>query len=129
MTMYDDKELELIICGLGEINADDWAANTEYRNCTADDDVVQWFWKAVRAMEPETRARLLQFVTGTSRVPVTGFQDLKVPPPNVGSPPQHALPIQPPLPPPTAPTYLWCMDVRGYTHTRPPASTVGSGRV
>ena len=80
MTMYDDKELELIICGLGEINADDWAANTEYRNCTADDDVVQWFWKAVRAMEPETRARLLQFVTGTSRVPVTGFQDLKVPP-------------------------------------------------
>ena len=30
MTMYDDKELELIICGLGEINADDWAANTEY---------------------------------------------------------------------------------------------------
>ena len=90
MTMYDDKELELIICGLGEINADDWAANTEYRNCAAEDDVVQWFWTAVRAMEPETRARLLQFVTGTSRVPVTGFQDLKVtPPPPVGSPPQQ----------------------------------------
>ena len=48
-----------------------------YRNCTADDDVVLWFWTAVRSMEPETRARLLQFVTGTSRVPVTGFQDLK----------------------------------------------------
>jgi hypothetical protein len=28
-------------------------------------------------MDSESRARLLQFVTGTSRVPVTGFRDLQ----------------------------------------------------
>ena len=30
----------------------------------------------MRSLEPEKRARLLQFVTGSSRVPMTGFKDL-----------------------------------------------------
>lgn len=30
MSMFDEYELELMICGLGEINVDDWAKNTEY---------------------------------------------------------------------------------------------------
>lgn len=77
MTMFDERELELIICGLGEIDVDDWSTNTDYRGCDDNDMIVQWFWKSVRSMEPEVRARLLQFVTGTSRVPVTGFKDLK----------------------------------------------------
>ena len=77
MEMFDEKELELIICGLGEINTQDWAANTEYRDCSAEDDVIKWFWIAVDRMDTEMRARLLQFATGTSRVPVTGFADLK----------------------------------------------------
>ena len=77
MDMFDEKELELLICGLGDINVSDWAANTEYRHCLPTDPVVQWFWKAVENMDNEMRARLLQFSTGTSRVPVTGFADLK----------------------------------------------------
>uniref|UniRef100_A0A2I3S5H0 E3 ubiquitin-protein ligase n=1 Tax=Pan troglodytes TaxID=9598 RepID=A0A2I3S5H0_PANTR len=38
--------------------------------------VIQWFWKAVLLMDAEKRIRLLQFVTGTSRVPMNGFAEL-----------------------------------------------------
>ncbi|XP_026682027.1 E3 ubiquitin-protein ligase Su(dx) [Diaphorina citri] len=37
---------------------------------------VVWFWQFVRACDSEKRARLLQFVTGTCRVPVGGFAEL-----------------------------------------------------
>jgi E3 ubiquitin-protein ligase NEDD4 len=33
--------------------------------------------KAVRTWDSEQKARLLQFVTGTSRIPVNGFKDLQ----------------------------------------------------
>ena len=35
--------------------------------------VVTWFWDTVRGFEHEQKAKLLQFVTGTSGVPVQGF--------------------------------------------------------
>ncbi len=38
---------------------------------------MQWFWKCISQWESEKRARLLQFVTGTSRIPVNGFKDLQ----------------------------------------------------
>ena len=38
--------------------------------------VVSHFWQTLRAFSQEERARLLQFVTGTSRVPVEGFKAL-----------------------------------------------------
>uniref|UniRef100_A0A8C2XG77 E3 ubiquitin-protein ligase NEDD4-like n=1 Tax=Cyclopterus lumpus TaxID=8103 RepID=A0A8C2XG77_CYCLU len=38
--------------------------------------VIQWFWKVVLLMDAEKRIRLLQFVTGTSRVPMNGFAEL-----------------------------------------------------
>ena len=38
--------------------------------------VILWFWQAVALMSPESRVRLLQFVTGTSRVPMNGFAEL-----------------------------------------------------
>ena len=37
---------------------------------------VRWFWEAVHSFTLEQRARLLQFVTGTSRVPLNGFSEL-----------------------------------------------------
>ena len=38
---------------------------------------MRWFWRAVEAMDQRTRARLLQFATGTSRLPVGGFAALQ----------------------------------------------------
>eukprot|EP01134_Creolimax_fragrantissima_P001928 CFRG1928T1 len=75
--IFDEKELELLIGGLAEIDCEDWKANTEYRNgYHAQHETVLMFWQVVDSFDNEMKARLLQFVTGTSRVPVSGFKEL-----------------------------------------------------
>ncbi|KAG9144122.1 hypothetical protein Leryth_013768 [Lithospermum erythrorhizon] len=77
ISLFNDKELELLISGLPEINLDDLVANAEYTGYTAASSVVQWFWEVVRGFSKEDMARLLQFVTGTSKVPLEGFKALQ----------------------------------------------------
>lgn len=59
-----------------EIDIEDWQRNTIYRHYTRTSKQIIWFWQFVREMDNEKRARLLQFVTGTCRVPVGGFAEL-----------------------------------------------------
>ena len=66
-----------MISGLPEIDVDDWKSNTEYHNYTGASPQIQWFWRAVRSFDKEERAKLLQFVTGTSKVPLNGFKELE----------------------------------------------------
>uniref|UniRef100_A0A3P8T151 E3 ubiquitin-protein ligase n=1 Tax=Amphiprion percula TaxID=161767 RepID=A0A3P8T151_AMPPE len=75
--IFDENELELLMCGLGDVDVNDWKANTKYKNSYCSNHmVIQWFWKTVLLMDAEKRIRLLQFVTGTSRVPMNGFAEL-----------------------------------------------------
>nr|XP_032824689.1 E3 ubiquitin-protein ligase NEDD4-like isoform X1 [Petromyzon marinus] len=75
--IFDENELELLVCGLGDVDVNNWRQHTVYKNgYCANHPVVQWFWKAVLLMDAEKRIRLLQFVTGTSRVPMNGFAEL-----------------------------------------------------
>ena len=59
------------------LDRDDWTKFTDYRGYEVNDEVIQWFWKCVRSWPPERKSRLLQFATGTSRIPVNGFKDLQ----------------------------------------------------
>ncbi|KAL0947135.1 hypothetical protein HGRIS_013266 [Hohenbuehelia grisea] len=77
ITVFDERELELLIGGMSEIDVDDWTKFTDYRGYEMNDEVIQWFWKCVRSWPPERKSRLLQFATGTSRIPVNGFKDLQ----------------------------------------------------
>lgn len=52
------------------VSVDDLRANTEYSGYSAASPVVQWFWEVVQGFSKEDKARLLQFVTGTSKVPL-----------------------------------------------------------
>ncbi|RZF41775.1 hypothetical protein LSTR_LSTR012292 [Laodelphax striatellus] len=74
---FDERELELIIGGLGSIDINDWKQNTRLKHCTPETPVVKWFWEIVEQYSEEMRARLLQFVTGSSRVPLQGFKALQ----------------------------------------------------
>ncbi|XP_048080658.1 E3 ubiquitin-protein ligase SMURF1 isoform X10 [Ursus arctos] len=74
---FDQKELELIIGGLDKIDVSDWKSNTRLKHCVADSNIVRWFWQAVETFDEERRARLLQFVTGSTRVPLQGFKALQ----------------------------------------------------
>ncbi|KAF9356490.1 hypothetical protein BGX26_005182 [Mortierella sp. AD094] len=77
VTVFDERELELLMGGISEIDCDDWKKHTDYRGYTEQDEVIQWFWKCIRSWDSEKKARLLQFTTGTSRIPVNGFKDLQ----------------------------------------------------
>ncbi|XP_052178127.1 E3 ubiquitin-protein ligase UPL1 isoform X2 [Diospyros lotus] len=77
ISIFNDKELELLISGLPEIDLDDLKDNTEYTGYTAASNVVQWFWEVVEAFNKEDMARFLQFVTGTSKIPLEGFKALQ----------------------------------------------------
>uniref|UniRef100_H3C075 E3 ubiquitin-protein ligase n=1 Tax=Tetraodon nigroviridis TaxID=99883 RepID=H3C075_TETNG len=73
---FDEKELELMLCGMQEIDLADWQKNTIYRHYTKNSKQIHWFWQVVKEMDNEKRIRLLQFVTGTCRLPVGGFSEL-----------------------------------------------------
>lgn len=47
------------------------------QHCTPDTPVVKWFWQIVESYSEEMCAGLLQFVTGSSRVPLQGFKALQ----------------------------------------------------
>jgi len=77
INVFDERELELLIGGMSEIDTDDWQKHTDYRGYNPSDEVVEWFWMIVKAWPAERKSRLLQFTTGTSRIPVNGFKDLQ----------------------------------------------------
>jgi len=79
INVFDEREVEFLICGTSEIDVDDWEKFTKYRGYSTDDQVIQWFWQCIRSWPHERRSRLLQFVTGTNRIPGSGFKDLRGP--------------------------------------------------
>jgi E3 ubiquitin-protein ligase NEDD4 len=95
INVFDERELELLIGGMSEIDVyaspfsfylirmlrfyqrDDWTKFTDYRGYEVNDEVIQWFWNCVRSWPAERKSRLLRFATGTTRIPVNGFKDLR----------------------------------------------------
>eukprot|EP00116_Pleurobrachia_bachei_P000016 sb/3460278/ len=78
LAVFDENELEYLICGIAQIDVEDWSKYTEFKGgYSSTHHVIVWFWKAIRSFDNEFKARLLQFVTGTSRVPMNGFRELQ----------------------------------------------------
>ncbi|KAI8600747.1 hypothetical protein EDD21DRAFT_306070, partial [Dissophora ornata] len=77
ISIFNEQELELLISGLPDIDIDEWKNNAEYQNYTPASPQIQNFWRAVRSFDQTERAKLLQFVTGTSKVPLGGFSQLQ----------------------------------------------------
>ncbi|XP_037101939.1 E3 ubiquitin-protein ligase HUWE1 isoform X8 [Syngnathus acus] len=77
ISIFTEQELELLISGLPTIDIDDLKANTEYHKYQSSSIQIQWFWRALRSFDQADRAKFLQFVTGTSKVPLQGFAALE----------------------------------------------------
>lgn len=78
VSVFDARELELVIAGTAEIDLNDWRQNSEYRSGYHDaHQVIVWFWHVIEKFTNEQRLRLLQFVTGTSSIPYEGFSALR----------------------------------------------------
>ncbi|KAI4162533.1 MAG: hypothetical protein LQ342_003764 [Letrouitia transgressa] len=77
VNVFDERELELLIGGIADIDVDDWKKHTDYRGYEETSPVIQHFWNCIKGWDAEQKSRLLQFATGTSRIPVNGFKDLQ----------------------------------------------------
>jgi hypothetical protein len=71
-TCCGPADIQLLLCGVSEIDVDDWEQSAEYSGgLTADTPLAQWFWHVVREMDADSQAKLLHFCTGSSRGSVT----------------------------------------------------------
>jgi len=77
ISIFDAQELELLISGLPDIDLDDLRANTEYHQYRETDTVIMWLWEVLRSFTREEKALFLQFISGTSKVPLDGFANLQ----------------------------------------------------
>ncbi|PBK91673.1 hypothetical protein ARMGADRAFT_968529 [Armillaria gallica] len=77
VTIFNEQELELLISGTPDIDVDEWRAATEYNGYTSSDPNIVWWWRALKSFNRDERAKVLSFATGTSRVPLNGFNDLQ----------------------------------------------------
>lgn len=81
LSVFDYQELDLLMCGLQDLDLEDWKRYTEYLGeyhvAGSKHKVIKWFWSVVESFDNEERVRLLQFCTGCSRLPPQGFRALQ----------------------------------------------------
>jgi ubiquitin-protein ligase E3 C len=76
--MFSPLELARLIAGAERIDLEDLRRHTQYSNgFHARHETVQYFWQALESFTPEQQRKFLQFVTGSSTVPLLGFADLQ----------------------------------------------------
>lgn len=73
-----DLSLQLV-CGSKVFDFAELEAATEYEGgYTVDSEAVRNFWRVAHSLPLESQRRLLQFTTGSDRVPVGGLSRLKM---------------------------------------------------
>merc|ERR1712194_200958 len=90
--IINPTEFSLLLCGLTELNAEDWRANS---TCSDGTIAATWehFWKVVAGLNQQQRSELLEFSSGSSTLPVGGFAAL----PGYGGPGRmHKFTVAPP---------------------------------
>ncbi|XP_041978571.1 E3 ubiquitin-protein ligase Smurf1-like [Aricia agestis] len=71
------RDLQPLLAGRADLDPADWRRHTRLKHVNPDAPIVAWFWEIVEEFDAEMRARLLQFVTGSRRVPLAGFRALQ----------------------------------------------------
>lgn len=75
--IFTPEELEAAICGNPHIDLEDWKKNTELKGYGKWSMTISRFWKAMETYSQIELSRILQFCTGTSRLPLGGFKSLE----------------------------------------------------
>ncbi|CAB3224299.1 unnamed protein product [Arctia plantaginis] len=71
------RDLQPLLAGRADLDPADWRRHTRLKHVAPDAPIVAWFWEIVEEFDADMRARLLQFVTGSRRVPLAGFRALQ----------------------------------------------------
>ncbi|XP_035901101.1 ubiquitin-protein ligase E3A [Anopheles stephensi] len=77
--LFRPEELELIVCGSKNFDFNELEVSTEYQGgFESDSSTIKDFWSIVHGLSMEMKRKLLQFTTGSDRVPVGGLSRLKL---------------------------------------------------
>ena len=63
--------------GMPSIDLDDLKQNTDYAGYSLEDNIIKWYWEILSEYTNEDLAKLIQFITGTSKIPLEGFSHLE----------------------------------------------------
>ncbi|PNF21690.1 Ubiquitin-protein ligase E3A [Cryptotermes secundus] len=77
--LFRPEEVEQLVCGSKNFDFNELEEATEYDGgYTLDSPTIRNFWEIVHKMSLESKRKLLQFATGSDRVPVGGLSKLKL---------------------------------------------------
>ncbi|XP_060524478.1 ubiquitin-protein ligase E3A isoform X2 [Cylas formicarius] len=77
--LFRPEEIELLICGSKNFDFDELENSTEYDGgYTSESQIIKDFWSVVHSFSMEDKQKLLQFTTGSDRVPIGGLSRLKL---------------------------------------------------
>ena len=72
-------EFDRIVSGYHIFDWDSLKENARYYgNYTKDSQVIKWFWQFFDSLSEDKKFEALQFITGTTSVPVGGLKDIKI---------------------------------------------------
>lgn len=70
ISIFDISDLELLICGLPDIDIEDLHDHTTYHGYKRTDQTIEFFWNTLRRFTEEEKALFIQFVTGPLFSPI-----------------------------------------------------------
>ena len=74
---FTAPEFACLLGGVAAIDVHDWRANARYDGYDEQSPQVRWLWRLVHSFTPDERTLLLKFATGSGRMPVGGFANLR----------------------------------------------------
>lgn len=77
VSLFTPDEIEAAICGNPHIDLEDWKKHTELKGYGMISMTIGRFWKIMETYSQVELQRILQFCTGTSRLPLGGFKSLE----------------------------------------------------
>ena len=78
LVYLDAKELEKIIIGSNEFDINEIKSTTIYNGYLVNSDIIKWFWEIFEAYSKKMKKKLLQFITGNDRIPISGSASLNL---------------------------------------------------
>ncbi|KMV66251.1 E3 ubiquitin-protein ligase [Encephalitozoon cuniculi EcunIII-L] len=78
LAYLDPKELEKIMMGSNTFDIKAIRSTTTYSGFREDSPIIVYFWEIFEAFNRKKRKKLLQFITGNDRIPVSGPASLKL---------------------------------------------------
>uniref|UniRef100_A0A1B0BD53 Ubiquitin-protein ligase E3A n=1 Tax=Glossina palpalis gambiensis TaxID=67801 RepID=A0A1B0BD53_9MUSC len=77
--LFRPEEIELLVCGSRKFDFVELEKSTEYEGGYSNDtQIIKDFWSIVHSLPEESKRKLLEFTTGSDRVPVGGLSRLRL---------------------------------------------------